>query len=634
MKVRQLFLILLLVCLAIPFVNASIEPKSVGSGSYNLGDKVLIEGTVTNSQDIRASLNLFLNCDSGSVQVATIVLNLKANRAEGFSNLVTLSTGISGNCNLVANLVSLDDAIIESKSLGSIKVTNDLKANFDINKKEFQLGDSLIIKGSVLKQSNIVVDGVLVLSFKQDGKVVFMDTADIVQGAVNYNKILNKIMPGKYTIDVLAKDNLGNSAVLDGLFEVMINGDLNINTALDKTLYSPGDTLNLNGYVTSPLNNQLKNINVDFDFGDVARNSKLANGAETFAISYIIPGKIKSGSHNISITAYDEDGNYAIKNIDFTVQAIPTALTIGVDSSNYNPEQEVKFSLSLLDQAGDVMNENIRVDLIDNKGNDIASKIVKTGTSDTFLLAKAALPGSWKLSASGLGLNSEASFNVREYKKLDASVKDTNLVVENVGNVQYKGPFDIKGNDLTKTQDLKLDVGSKKEIKLGDLFSPGNYNLTIPTLEKFFDTVSIPEKKSIFDGLGAITGNAIGNAGGSGRSILLFLSLIVLCCGVGYLLLIVKRNKKSNKIDYSTDKDYLLGQKKLDELRAKGIRKDPPRREKYGKATKEDVEDWKRRVQESFREHERMKSENEFVKYQQKNSSSDKPKGGLFNMFN
>ena len=35
------------------------------------------------------------------------------------------------------------------------------------------------------------------------------------------------------------------------------------------------------------------------------------------------------------------------------------------------------------------------------------------------------------------------------------------------------------------------------------------------------------------------------------------------------------------------------------------------------------TQDWKKRVKESFKEHERMKSENEFVRYQQKNSFSD-----------
>ena len=632
MKVIKLFSIILLLVLILPLVNATIDSSSLTSSIYNLGDKILVEGTVTSVKDIRTNLDLFLDCGSQNVQVTTTLLNLKADQPSQFSNLITLPTTIFGRCSLMANLVDLDGNSIESKNIGSFELSNKLKTGFEINKKGFQLGDTLIVKGSVLKQSGLVADGVLVLSFRQDKKVILIDTIEVIHGLVDYKKVLTKITPGNYFVDVLVKDNFGNFVSFDGLFNFVIDSNLNVNTVLDKNFYSPGDSLNLNGYVSSNLNNQLRNINLDFDFDDIIRNAKLSSNAETFSVNYIISEKIKSGSHSIGVVAYDDDGNYAAKAIEFNVQPIPTVLSLDLVSSSYDPEQSVEFTVFLYDQAGDEISESVNVDLLNNKGKVVSSKAVRTGVLNSFILPKAAIPGLWKVVVSGLGLGSEVAFNVREYKKLDANIQGTNLVVDNTGNVPYKGLLDIKGNELVKSKNINLKVGDKDEIKLDKLFSPGFYNFTIPFIGKYFDSVSIPKSKSLFSS-NKITGNVAKNVSSTGRKTMLFAVLIVLCCGILYLLFIAKKNR-ANKIKVnSSQDDYLLAQKKLDELRTRGIRKDSPKTE-YGKATQEDVEDWKRRLQQSIREHEKMNSHNEFVRHQQSSNNKDKPSGGLFNMFN
>ncbi len=629
MKVRQLFLIFLIIILAIPFVNATITSNPLSSSVYNFGDKILISGDVTYNKDVRTSLDLFLNCNSNSIQVATTSLNLKSNESSSFSNLVTLPSSLSGKCDLVGNLNDLDGKLLETYNLGSFEVSGELKSNFQINKNEFQLGDTLSIKGSVLKQSGIAADGVFVVSFKQGTKLMFMDTIEVSGGLVNYTKFLNRIAAGKYSVDVLVKDNLGNTQSFTGLFEFDIVSALNVNIVLDKGIYSPGDSVVLNGFVSSNLLNSLKNINLDFDFEGAPRGIKLKTSTDTFTTNYVIPVNIKSGEHNITIIASDENGNYVVKNIQFNVQAIPTTLETKIDSTNYDPSGNVLFVVSLFDQAGEAMSENIKVDILDSKGKNFNSMIVETGKNSSFTLVADAVPGYWKLDVNAFGLNSNAMFNVRESKKLDAKVDGQNLVVENTGNIPYNGLLDVIGNDLVKSQNVKLNVGAKQSIKLDSLFSPGNYSVS--ALGKYLGNVVIPEAKSLFGGFfKGMTGNATKNVSGS-RQVLLFFALVAVCCGLFYLLFLFKKGKK-DKIQFS-EKDFKLGQKKLDELRAKGIRKDPPRRE-FGVASKEDIEDWKKRIHASIKEQEKMSSQNEFVNHQQKSANADKPSGGMFNMFN
>ena len=638
MKVTKLFLVLLLSLLCVQLVSADMNIEPFSSDSYNLGDKILLNGEVSYSKDLRANLDLILKCTSGTVQVGAVLLNLKEGEVSTFSNLITLPTNLLGDCSFITNLVDFNGKNLESKTFSGFKLTDQLKTGFEISKKDFQLGDKLGIKGTVTKQDSSLVDGTIVITFKIGSRTLFIDTVEIKNGVVDYSKTLNKVPPGIYNIDILVKDNLGNSKSLLSLFTLSISGSLNLNPTLDKNIYSPGDTLTLTGLVGSSFNKELNNLHLEFDFGNELKKIGLATNKDIFTVSYIIPKTIKTGVHQINIVASDDEGNYGGNVVEYTTLAVPTNLNINLQSNNFDPEQKVFFLLTLLDQAGDQMQENINVGLFDVKNKAVDSKIVRTGRNDSFLLPMSAPPGTWKLVVEGFNLKSQSTFNVKEFKKLNVSLKDKNLVVQNIGNVPYNSLLDIQGNDLIKNQDVKLKVGDFDEIKLDKLFSPGDYNLSLPSLNKYLGKINIPESKSFFSSLfgsgngnssNKLSGNVVKNTASSTRRGLLFIALIVLICGIIYLIISFRKGKK-NKIDFSSDKGYLMGRKKLEELKSKGIRKDKPKME-FGKSSPDEVEEWKKRMHKSIMDHEKMQSENEFVRNQQKSVQKDKP--GLFNMF-
>lgn len=630
MKVMKLFLAILLLILVIPLVSANIELNSFSSNLYNLGDKILLSGSVTYPINARTNLNLILNCGGSSSQVAAVLLNLEANQPESFSSLVNLPVNLLGDCKFVANLMDFNGTLLETSELPAFTLTNELKGAFEVGVSQYQLGDKINIRGTATKQNNELVDGVAVISFKQGGNILFLDTLEVTKGSIDYSKTLSSVPTGSYIVDISVSDNFGNRKIFTDLINFDLTGNLDVVPSLDKNLYSPGETFNLNGYVASQLSRQLSNLNLEFVFENQIVNRKLTTSSDTFSVPYSIFSKVKTGIHYVHITVNDEQGNYGSKTIEFNVRAIPTILTLDLNQSSIDPEQSLGVLVIILDQAGDPIQENVNVYLLDIDGDVVVSKVISTGNNDSLLLPKYAKPGAWKVRAEGLGLNAEAVFNVRKYKKLDASVNGTKLVLENVGNVPYVGALDIFGNEIKQIKNVDIDVKDTEEIKLDKMFSPGSYNVTLPALAEYFDDVLVPETKSFFSGFSGITGNAIGNANTSGRRWGLFLALIVLCCGAFYLILSRRKEGGSRKrVDFTKDKDFMRGQKKLDELRSKGIRKDPPR--EYGKATQADIDDWKKRVQQSFKEQEKKKSENEFVRHQQKNIKGDGP--GLFNMF-
>lgn len=629
MKVMKLYLIILLFILAIPIVSADISLYRFSRSQYNSGDTILVDGKVNYTNNTRANLDLVLSCNGNSVQVAAILLDLRTNQENEFSRFVTLPPGLLGQCTIIFNLVS-NNLTLESKEFQAFNLTNELKGTFDVTKRAFQLGDQLQIRGTITKQSNEPVDGYLILSFKQGDHALFFETVKFTNGIVNYNKTLNRIPTGDYTLDVSASDNFGNVKNFVNLFNLSVSGNLGIVSTLDKNLYSPGETLNLNGYVSNNLSKILSNINIEFDFGNEIKTRTLAASSDTFSINHIIPSKIKSGDHGINIVASDENGNYASSIVSYSIRAIPTVLNINLDSNNYDPEQQVSATITLLDQAGDIMQDNLNLYLLDVDDNVVDSKIVSSNASSSIMIPQQAKPGIWKLKVEGLGLQDESSFTVKEYQKLDASVDGTQLTLKNIGNIPFSGTLQIQGNDLNKTKDVKLDIGDSSKIKLDNLFPPGSYKIGLPSLGKFFDNVIIPEHGSFFNSFSQITGNVAKNVDSPARRTWLFVSLIVLLCGLIYIMF-ASRRSRGNKINFKSNKDYMLGQKKLDELKAKGIRKDKP--VEYGKATQDDIDDWKRRVNETFKQQEQKKSEDEFLRYQQKSMDNNKPKGGMFNMF-
>ncbi len=627
MKVIKLFLIVLAILLVIPFVNASLSLGSFSSNTYNLGDKVSINGGITSTTTTRANLNLNLVCNGKSATIAVVTMNLKENELSSFSRFVTLPSDLLGACKVIANLNDLNGKKLDSKDFGGFELTNQLSGNFELNQNGFQLGDQLILKGIVTKFNKEPVSGTVLIYFKKNGNNLFYDTVEIVNGVADYKKTLDNLPAGDYSLTLSAKDNFGNVKNFNDYFKFVLNGNLVLNVKSDNLIYTPGDTIILNGYITN-LQRQLKNLDVDFDFEGKTQSKELETSADTFTVNYIVPNNIKSGNHVVVISANDPEGNYGTTNVSFKVREVPTKLGINLDKTGYNPEEKVGFIVSLLDQAGDPIIGNINVDLLNVDGDVMNSKIVKIGERQELLLPMSAKVGSWMLKADGLGLQAQSSFNVNSYKKINATVKDSDLIINNVGNVPYEDLLQIVANNLSKSQKLKLDVGDSDKIELDDLFPSGSYKIELPSLKKYFNNIVIPDKKSIFGGLGDFTGNVVANIGkntnSGGRKVVLFLSLLVLSCGLIYL--IFGRNRRS-KADFD---DKFMKSLRSTENKTKV----PERKVEYGKATKEDIEDWKKRVQKSFNEQNKDNSEREFIGRQQKSINNNKPGSGLFNMFN
>ncbi len=642
MKGLKLFLISLIFFLAVPFVSAEINLYSFSSDSYSLGDAVLFRGDVKRDESIRGTLDIFLKCGSEREQAGSELLDLNSGQARGFSNYVYIPSSLAGKCNAELVFSDLNGSMLESGIFEGFTILKNLNGNFQVNKNNFQLGEVLGLTGYVSKPNGQAVDGSALIKFKRDGAPKFLGNAEIKQGRLNFEKELVRVPPGSYSADFFVTDNFGNENTFLDILSFSVESSINININLQKNSFDPGDEVILTGYVSSNLNQRLEDISAEVSFeGADPVIQNLADSSVSFSFKYFIPENAKTKNYAVEITAKDNEGNYGFETFDYNVNAIPTNLDLSLSGGSFNPEETAGFTVSLLDQAGDPINDAVNVNLFDSDGEIVFNKVARTGVSDSFVLPEHAEPGLWKISAEGFGLSDEAAVNVNQYQKLDASLQGSELVVSNNGNVPFKDSINIEAGDLSKSKKLGIKVGESEKVSLDKLFPFGNYQVRVPSLGKVFDNVRVGKEKTSF-GFGNIfgksrdkvTGNVTRNVNDPSRKGLLFLALILLGGGLVYLVLGRRKSRKEASIyEFKgvNGKGYTEGKKKLEELKAKGVRKE--REPVYGKATNEDVEYWKKRVQEVYKEQEDKDRNREFLDRTKRSIDENKPKPGLFNMF-
>ncbi len=636
MKVVKIPTIFLILLIAFPFVNAIIALDPLGKDKYNLGDKFFLSGEVARNSATRGYITFDLLCENSTTKVAAFLVDVNENRVQKISQAVLVPRNVFGMCELQATFTDENTGeVLEVAKLSAFEITNELNGIFDINKNKFQLGDTLIINGNVNKYDNSPVSGLVTFYFKKGESTIFLDNVGFSNGILEYKKDMGFIPPGDYVLDLEVADNYGNSKYYNNLYSIEINGNIQIATNFDKIMYQPGDKVVLNGFVNGLNNAVLSNVELDFVLEDGEKASRtLGNLENSFTITFSTSNTIKSGKHWVMVYARSEGGNYGVKTVNFTIDQVPTKLDLQIKSSSFIPGDDIFFTLGLLDQAGDKVESGMNVGLLDKANKIVASGLFGTNSDGSLKVPEGASPGIWKLKAEKYGLSKELVVNINEYIKLDANLEGNALKVKNVGNVKYKGPLTIISDGIEKTKNVGLGLGETKEFDLGSLLPSGVHDINIPLADKEFKGVNIEKPKSNFAGFGgittSITGNVAKNVESPGRrGALTALLLIIVGCMV---YLFVHRRKKNGGLYNDLRQSSSGQQRSFVNVGEKVVVSRKP--VEYGKATEKDIADFRMRIQKQFQEQEKQKSKSEFLRFQDRSMGDDRPKGGLFNMFN
>ena len=127
MKKRLLVLLFLLL---IPSVDALISLEGPDRQVYNLGDKVVVKGYLTEEEDFYGLFNLFFDCEN-DLQVLVRFISLKKNEKEEFSENLPVPFFLGSECSVKATLV-VNNTVIEEVKSPLFKISKELKGKFEL----------------------------------------------------------------------------------------------------------------------------------------------------------------------------------------------------------------------------------------------------------------------------------------------------------------------------------------------------------------------------------------------------------------------------------------------------------------------------------------------------------------------
>jgi len=256
----------------------------------------------------------------------------------------------------------------------------------------------------------------------------------------------------------------------DSLFsnEFEISNSLNVESAIEKKDFEPGENIIINGNATKK--NQIN-----------------------------IPNDAKAGNYFVKVEAYEKDPlgettNIGITGHDIFVKQVPTSLEILLENKEVEPGTDLKIKTILYDQTGEKIDSSAII-TIKNKNNKILEQVeITTGGFFEFPIAYNEPPAEWTIIALSNKITGEFHFKIIEKQDVKVDVINNTLILKNIGNVPYNASLMIKfGNEPIRI-DLELEVD---EVKKYSLKAPdGEYVLEIIADEesKFTENVALTGK--------------------------------------------------------------------------------------------------------------------------------------------
>jgi len=585
---------LLLFLLIIPFASAEIVIDGPPNDVYNLGDSISVSGYFLRPETAIGLFSLSLNCDA-NLQLLARTISLEANKKTLFLESLAIPPIVGDDCTIKASLNV--DSIQESKESKTFSITRDLDGIFNLGKEKVQLGDNIEIKGTVTRINGKMIDGLATIFLKKNGTNYFVDTAPVTNSELGYSYVTRSNPAGLYQLDIQVNDAFGNQFLFEKALDLEIIDEITVTVNLDKLSVKPGEKIKVSGNAETLLTKNIEVGNILLELDDEEFQTRLKkNNAYDYEID--LKENIKSGEHTLKVIAEDSLGNNGEKEIVFIIIAIPTEIINTINKEEYLPEEVLKISSQLYDQANDPIDDTISIEIKDPEGKEVLKKVVQTGEEVEYDLSQFALPGTWNIKAFSSGLKKENNFLVREVVEAQVTIEDDIITITNIGNVDYKKPIEIS---LTGTQDSTiikkptLKPGSSEKVYLADEVPSGNYDLE----------VTYDGKKEIFRDVLVADGKA------PKRS--LFFDLLIILIVVLLIYIIWKMKNRKGRHRKSFEKDFSDGKRRAKELRHLKEEKHPRKRVDFG---------W------------RMATEKEDkIKREKEESKKEGKKGGLFSMF-
>lgn len=298
-----------------------------------------------------------------------------------------------------------------------------------------------------------------------------------------------------------------------------------------------------------------------------------------FSVVLSLRDDTPAGDYRIDVLVYEKvsgekasDGT-AIANLK--VFQVLKNIDIVLNDQNFDPGSKIEFKVSLLDQTGITIDDEVSVIIRDDNSNRIFEKIVKSQETFSYNIPKNSTSGYYEIEAKGREMNKSQKFYINEKAIVSFELINETLIVTNIGNIPYNKDIEVELNGKPFIKEAKLGLGESKKFKL--IGANEEYDIKISDGE-----TELLKNKVMLTGrsVGVDTVNESGSMNLTSPIIWIFF-IIILSIGVLFLLRNIFKKKSyayfSDKFKKKKDTLEVKEEVKKESLKIDSHLKTPPK---------------------------------------------------------
>lgn len=333
----------------------------------------------------------------------------------------------------------------------------------------------------------------------------FRTALDVPDVAVTSSMLGNCTLVG----DLVTNDNFIVEEKNSNSFSA--TNELSVLPVKSKITALPAESIQITGIINEAFGNNILKASTKIVLDNSSYTINAVDGK--FNLTLEIPKNIKSGRHTIEISASDSKGNFGSSSIELEITAIPSYIKTELSEGILLPGSKIEITSSLYDQADDLINASLDLELASPKGSNVFRKIVQGNEKIDYEFSQYSEPGLYTLVSTYKNLLDKASINITTIREVKVKYENETVFVENVGNVPFEDELTfILESELKKYPVIKkinVEPGKMLSIDLSKEVPLGIYDVKIPAAEGL---EPVKEKLSgIFQNLAESTQESLGN---------------------------------------------------------------------------------------------------------------------------
>src|SRR3989344_3178268 len=191
----------------------------------------------------------------------------------------------------------------------------------------------------------------------------FRTSIDVPDLAATPQMLGNCIITG----DLVTNDNLAVEEKASNSFSV--TSQLTVFPVRKEVSVLPSEQIEITGIVNEAFGNNVLKASIRISLDNISSITDALDGK--FNLTLDVPKHVKSGKHTIEITASDSKGNTGSSSIWLSITAVPSYIKTYVGSDKLLPGSKVDIVSSIYDQADDLINDSLSLELMSIGGNKI-----------------------------------------------------------------------------------------------------------------------------------------------------------------------------------------------------------------------------------------------------------------------